>query len=141
MMRLHREEGVKRVKAAKSTHGKKNKHSGEGESGESMFEEEEVIIIAGALKYREMAVSDVMTHVKNAYMISVAEKLSYKLIYEIFKSGFSRIPVYDKDKDDIVGLILAKDLIFIDPEVFSLFYFPLMKIILSSICVHETHMC
>lgn len=38
-------------------------------------------------------------------------------MYEIFKSGYSRIPVYEKSKNDIVGLILAKDLIFVDPEV------------------------
>ena len=36
----------------------------------------------------------------------------------IFKGGYSRIPVFDRDRSDIVGLILAKDLIFIDPEVF-----------------------
>jgi CBS domain containing-hemolysin-like protein len=38
-------------------------------------------------------------------------------MYEIFKSGYSRIPVYENSKNDIVGLILAKDLIFVDPEV------------------------
>lgn len=38
-------------------------------------------------------------------------------MYEIFKSGYSRIPVYDRDRHDVVGLILAKDLIFVDPEV------------------------
>lgn len=38
------------------------------------------------------------------------------MIYEIFKTTHSRIPVYDRDRDDIVSLILAKDLIFVDPE-------------------------
>jgi CRP-like cAMP-binding protein len=37
-------------------------------------------------------------------------------VYNIFKAGYSRIPVYDKDRNDIVSLILAKDLIFVDPE-------------------------
>ncbi len=37
-------------------------------------------------------------------------------MYEIFKSGYSRIPVYDRDRNDVIGLILAKDLIFVDPE-------------------------
>ena len=41
----------------------------------------------------------------------------YQTIAEIFQAGYSRIPVYEKDKNDIIGLILAKDLIFIDPEV------------------------
>lgn len=108
MMQLHREEGVKRAGAGGGGHGR--------ESGD-MYEEEEVVIIAGALKYREMAVSQVMTPAREAYMISINEKLSYKLVYDIFKAGYSRIPVYEKDKDDVVGLVLAKDLIFIDPEV------------------------
>ena len=36
---------------------------------------------------------------------------------EIFISGYSRIPVFDHDRNDIIGLILAKDLIFVDPDV------------------------
>lgn len=35
---------------------------------------------------------------------------------EIFKSGYSRIPVYGESRNDIVGLMLTKDMIFIDPE-------------------------
>lgn len=34
----------------------------------------------------------------------------------IFKSGFSRIPVFAKDRNDVIGLLFTKDLIFIDPE-------------------------
>lgn len=35
---------------------------------------------------------------------------------KIFRSGYSRVPIYDRDRNDVVGLILAKDLLFIDPE-------------------------
>ena len=115
MMRLQREEGIKRAshfeKKAKTGHKIADSHN-----RDTLFEEEEVEIIAGALKFREMAVSEVMTPSDKVYMISAHEQLSYKLIYEIFKSGYSRIPVYDQDKNDVVGLILAKDLIFVDPE-------------------------
>ena len=115
MMQLHREEGVKRANQRKH-HDTKNSHN-HNASSEDMYEEEEVTIIAGALKYREMAVSEVMTIAENVFMISVTDTLNYKLIYEIFKAGYSRIPVFEKDRDDIVGLILAKDMIFVDPEV------------------------
>jgi len=109
MMRLQREEGVKRASHSRS-------HSTAPHVLQDHFQEEEVTIIDGALRYREMAVGEAMTPAETVYMISVSERLSYKLIYEIFKSGYSRIPVYDKDRHDIVGLILAKDLIFVDPE-------------------------
>lgn len=107
----------------------------------SVMEEDEVDIINGALKYRGMLVSAVMTPLSAVYMISAHELLSYKVspwtslayclstkymlmddpqtLYEIFKSGYSRIPVYNRDPDDIIGLLLAKDLLFIDPEVTS----------------------
>eukprot|EP00953_Heterococcus_sp_UTEX-ZZ885_P038554 19785-Heterococcus_DN1.PRE.1 len=32
------------------------------------------------------------------------------------REGFSRIPVYGSSRDDIVGILMTKDLIFIDPE-------------------------
>jgi metal transporter CNNM len=130
MMRLHREEGLQR--RSKDKHGGggggHGKHGGGGGGGAhggkasaaaagELYEEEEVTIIHGALKYREMTVSEVMTPAARVYMISVTEKLSYKTIYEIFKCGYSRIPVYGDNRHDIVGLILAKDMIFIDPEV------------------------
>lgn len=40
-----------------------------------------------------------------------------QLLFEIFKSGYSRIPVYDRDVNDVIGLVLAKDLIFVEVEV------------------------
>ena len=120
MMRLHFEVGDKKRKSLSTSQAG---HSLSTPGTESIFEEEEVNMIDGALKYREMEVAEVMTPVEQTYMIGVFEKLSYKIIYEIFKSGFSRIPVYEKDYDDVVGLILAKDLIFIDPEVSFSRYF------------------
>ncbi|RYH13697.1 hypothetical protein EON65_35010 [archaeon] len=57
-----------------------------------------------------------MTPSSECFMMSIHNTLSYKTMYEIFKSGYSRIPVYDRDLNDIVGLVLAKDLIFVDPE-------------------------
>lgn len=44
-------------------------------------------------------------------MVSCRQTLSV-----IFKSGFSRIPVFAKDHNDVIGLLFTKDLIFIDPD-------------------------
>ena len=85
------------------------------EEGGSLHEEE-VDIIEGALKFRDMVVHDVMTPEKNVFMLSSNEKLNHKVLSEIFKSGYSRIPVYGSDRHDIVGLLLTKDLIFIDAD-------------------------
>jgi metal transporter CNNM len=74
-----------------------------------------VTIIDGALKFRDMAVCDVMTPINKVFMLALAEKLTNKTLSEIFKSGYSRIPVFDMDRNDVIGVILTKDLIFIDP--------------------------
>jgi hypothetical protein len=54
--------------------------------------------MTGALKYRDMAVKDVMTPLANAFMLSVEEKLNFETIAAIFKTGYSRIPVYEINK-------------------------------------------
>lgn len=72
--------------------------------------------MTGALKYKDMVVSEVMTPLQNTFMLSVDEKLSFETIATIFKTGYSRIPVYEVSKNNVIGLLFVKDLIFIDPE-------------------------
>jgi metal transporter CNNM len=101
----------------KIQHEEAQRRSASGNALRDSVHKDEMSMIQGALKFREMKVAEVMTTMENVFMISAKESLSYKTLYEIFKAGFSRIPVYDKDKNDIIGLLLAKDLIFVDPEV------------------------
>lgn len=70
----------------------------------------------GALKYQDISLEEVMTPVKEAFMLQVDEKLDMDLMARIFREGYSRIPIYDQSVDDIVGLMLVKDLVFVDPN-------------------------
>jgi len=67
-------------------------------------------ILTGALSYTHVKVSEVMTPIKDVFCLSSDARLDYKTCSHIYKSGFSRIPVYGKNQDDILGLILVKDL-------------------------------
>lgn len=81
------------------------------------FNREMTTAMAGALKYYDMAVHDIMTPIENVYMLSSDVTLSYDTLIAIFKAGHSRIPIYEgSNKNDIIGLLLTKDLIFIDPD-------------------------
>jgi hypothetical protein len=51
--------------------------------------------MTGALEYKEMLVQDVMTPLKNTFMIDSSEKLNFETIAKLFKAGYSRIPVYE----------------------------------------------
>lgn len=73
-------------------------------------------ISAGAITYQDKKVSDVMSPYNSSYIISAGDLLNFQKITQIFKSGYSRIPVYEKDRHDIVGILLVKDLIFVDPD-------------------------
>eukprot|EP00639_Heterosigma_akashiwo_P031244 CAMPEP_0194687738 /NCGR_PEP_ID=MMETSP0295-20121207/16460_1 /TAXON_ID=39354 /ORGANISM="Heterosigma akashiwo, Strain CCMP2393" /LENGTH=323 /DNA_ID=CAMNT_0039576177 /DNA_START=433 /DNA_END=1400 /DNA_ORIENTATION=- len=73
-------------------------------------------VVEGALKYKDMVVEEVMTSLEDCFMLPVEEVLDFRTISSIFQSGFSRVPVYEGSPNDVVGVILTKDLIFIDPE-------------------------
>eukprot|EP00604_Paraphysomonas_vestita_P004004 CAMPEP_0174824384 /NCGR_PEP_ID=MMETSP1107-20130205/33806_1 /TAXON_ID=36770 /ORGANISM="Paraphysomonas vestita, Strain GFlagA" /LENGTH=208 /DNA_ID=CAMNT_0016051475 /DNA_START=461 /DNA_END=1088 /DNA_ORIENTATION=+ len=90
-------------------------HDVEASKSLSMIHKEEVTIIEGALKFRDMLVREIMTPVKNAFTLQADQTLNFQTMAEIFKAGYSRIPVWDKDPNEIIGLILTKDLIFVDP--------------------------
>jgi len=83
---------------------------------ENVIDQEEANAMAGALTYKNIAVKDAMTAMEQTFMINVDEKLSFDLIGTIFKTGYSRIPVYEISRNNIIGLLFVKDLIFLDPE-------------------------
>ena len=80
------------------------------------IEKEHGDVVQGALNYKEMKVGEVMTPLEDVFMLSKHARLDFKVVRDIFQQGFSRIPVYGHDREDILGLLLVKDLIFIDPE-------------------------
>ncbi|XP_062561315.1 unextended protein [Armigeres subalbatus] len=80
------------------------------------LDKDEVNVISGVLELRKKTVEEVMTRIEDAFMLSMDAVLDFETITEIMKSGFSRIPVYDGDRKDIVTLLYIKDLAFVDPD-------------------------
>mmetsp|Transcript_31402 Transcript_31402/g.89121 ORF Transcript_31402/g.89121 Transcript_31402/m.89121 type:complete len:704 (-) Transcript_31402:21-2132(-) len=72
-------------------------------------------ILHGALGYRDKKVSDVMTPLERVFMLEASLCLDYEIMLQIYKSGYTRIPVYDGVRNHIIGLLYTKDLILIDP--------------------------
>lgn len=83
---------------------------------EGRFNQEVGTAMKGALQYQDMAVKDVMTPLENTFMINVESQMTFEMMSTIFKTGYSRIPVYESFVGNVIGLLFAKDLIFIDPE-------------------------
>lgn len=81
------------------------------DSSESEIDEDEEKIILGALTYSNKTVKDVMTPKPAVYSLCVTDVIDSDLIKEILDKGFSRIPIYPFDKDDMCGIVHVKNLI------------------------------
>ena len=92
------------------------------DSEESSLDADEERIILGALNFSKKKAIDIMTPKSVVFMLNKTEIINEKLLKKIKKQGFSRIPVYNKDRDHIVGVLYANDLISLKQEI------PIIKI-------------
>ncbi|XP_062375335.1 metal transporter CNNM2a isoform X1 [Sardina pilchardus] len=77
---------------------------------------EELNIIQGALELRTKTVEDVMTPLRDCFMITSEAILDFNTMSEIMESGYTRIPVFEGERSNIVDLLFVKDLAFVDPD-------------------------
>ncbi|XP_026313925.1 metal transporter CNNM2-like [Hyposmocoma kahamanoa] len=80
------------------------------------LDKDEVNIISGALELRKKTVSDVMTKLEDVFMLPITSVLDFETMSEIVRSGYSRIPVYEGTRGNIVTVLFIKDLAFVDPD-------------------------
>ncbi|XP_045530368.1 unextended protein-like [Pieris brassicae] len=80
------------------------------------LDKDEVNIISGALELRKKTVSSVMTKMEDVFMLPITSILDFETMSEIIKSGYSRIPVYEGHRGNIVTVLFIKDLAFVDPD-------------------------
>lgn len=78
-------------------------------------------MIEGVLSVSELTVGDVMIPRSQMDVIRQAEPIE-RFLPMVIDSGHSRFPVIGEDRDDVIGILLAKDLLryFHNPETFNL---------------------
>jgi magnesium and cobalt transporter len=96
--------------------------SGEPRNPEELLEElreaqsngllsgETYAMIEGAIRVTEMVVGDVMVPRAQMVMLDIDDEIS-AILETVIDSGHSRFPVHGEDKDEILGILLAKDLL------------------------------
>ena len=67
-------------------------------------------MVEGAIKVTELSVDDVMVPRVQIVMLAVEAPLP-DILATVVASGHSRFPVHGEDKDEILGILLAKDLL------------------------------
>ncbi|KAJ0170071.1 hypothetical protein K1T71_014677 [Dendrolimus kikuchii] len=85
-------------------------------TGVNDLDKDEVNIISGALELRKKTVCDVMTKLEDVFMLPISSVLDFETMSEIIKSGYSRIPVYEGSRGNILTVLFIKDLAFVDPD-------------------------
>lgn len=90
-------------------------HSNEaGKGGE--LTHDETTIITGALELTAKTARDAMTPISETFAIDINAKLDRDTMKLILEKGHSRVPVYHENPRNIIGLILVKNLLTIDPD-------------------------
>ncbi len=77
-----------------------------GEKG--VIEDAQIEMINNIFEFDDIDVADIMTHRTDMVCIDDDEPLSEAVKLSI-ENGFSRIPVYEEDPDDIIGIVYIKD--------------------------------
>lgn len=77
---------------------------------EETLDAEEIEMLQGIFSLDEMLAREVMVPRTDAFMIDINDDLQ-KNIDDILHQSFSRIPVYDNDKDSIIGVLHTKRLL------------------------------
>ncbi len=79
-------------------------------AGQGLIDSDTLAMLEGALEVDELQVRDVM--VPRSHMVVINENASLdEIMPVILESGHSRFPVVGEDRDEVRGILLAKDLL------------------------------
>jgi len=77
---------------------------------EKALEKEEMELVHGALKFDDTVIRSVMTPRTKMFSLN-SKMLLFEALPQINQKGFSRIPIYGENRDDVVGFIHVRDVL------------------------------
>jgi CBS domain containing-hemolysin-like protein len=77
---------------------------------EKALEKDEMELVHGALKFDDTVIRSVMTPRTKMFTLNSKSKL-FDVLPQINQNGYSRIPIYGTNKDDIIGFIHVRDVL------------------------------
>lgn len=87
----------------------------------NLMDADALSMIEGVLQVSDLRAGDIMVPRAQIDAINVAEPIA-RFMPMVLETGHSRFPVYEGNRDQVIGILLAKDLLryFVDPESFDL---------------------
>ena len=102
---------------------------------EGVIEPEEKFMISNVVDFGDALSKDIM--IPRADVISADVNSTYEELVDIFKSEtYTRIPIYEDSKENIIGILNIKDLFFYR-ELLDIRYFDLRSILRKPLFVYE----
>ena len=77
---------------------------------------DEVTMIEGALQMKTSTAIDYYTKMRDVFCLSGDLKLTEANMIRIYSAGFSRVPIYEQQRSNIIGVLIIKKLIVVDPN-------------------------
>ncbi|XP_008323804.1 metal transporter CNNM3 isoform X1 [Cynoglossus semilaevis] len=65
---------------------------------------------------RIKTVEDILTPLKDCFMLPSSVVLDFSTMSEIMQCGYTRVPIYEEERSNIVEILYVKDLALVDPE-------------------------
>ncbi|CAF3800914.1 unnamed protein product [Rotaria sp. Silwood1] len=80
------------------------------------IEDREKNIMTGVLGLKTKKIRDIMTNLIDVFMLEADRVVDDELVLTIHGYGYSRIPVYEKQRNNIIGLVNIRDFALLDTE-------------------------
>ncbi|KAH7829724.1 putative metal transporter CNNM2 [Monocercomonoides exilis] len=84
---------------------------------EDRIENSDFILVSNSFDFSKKAACEVMTPMKDVFMLESSEYLKSDTIERIVSDGHSRIPVFEHTEDSILGFVAAKEVLLLAGEV------------------------
>jgi magnesium and cobalt transporter len=68
------------------------------------------LMLEGVIRMADMTASDVMLAAPRMDLLNIEDTVD-ELLHQVIDTGHSRFPVYEGERDNIIGILLAKDLL------------------------------
>ena len=68
------------------------------------------LMLEGVIRMADMTAGDVMVAATRMDLLNIQSPMD-ELLHSVIDTAHSRFPVYDGDKEDIIGILMAKDLL------------------------------
>lgn len=91
-------------------------HKAKDDENEDPLTADEALIIQGALTMRDKTVKEVCTPGDSIYALNIDGIMDRETMDNLLSKGHSRVPICEGSKTNLIGLILVKNLIKIDPD-------------------------